>query len=278
MMILKEFREYLENEGRAENTIRSYLGAVRGYMEWYRDTCGMDFQQLYRPNALDFISYLRTVKKLGNKSVNAKIAALISLNGFLIEAGVQTEMALRKNDYLKVQQQFANPCTVTKQQVEAFRQTVLVKHGKRDFAIVTLLAYAGLRISEALGLLLTDINLPAREVRVLGKGDKERVVFLNDKIVNAVQEYLGERDSASPYLFVSRKGGRLDRSAMNRISNACSDAITPHMLRHFFCTSAEEAGYSTSEIANQAGHSNIHTTLIYTNPTREKMKEKANRL
>lgn len=50
------------------------------------------------------------------------------------------------------------------------------------------------------------------------------------------------------------------------------------MLRHFFCTSAEEAGYSTSEIANQAGHSNIHTTLIYTNPTREKMKEKANQL
>ena len=113
---------------------------------------------------------------------------------------------------------------------------------------------------------------------MLGKGDKERVVFLNDKIVNAVQEYLSERSSDSPYLFISRKGGRLDRSAINRVFNDCSDSITPHMLRHFFCTSAEEAGYSTSEIANQAGHSNIHTTLIYTNPTREKMKEKANRL
>lgn len=278
MMILDEFRGYLENEGRAENTVKSYLGAVRGYMEWYRDTCGMNFQQLYRPNVLDFISYLRTVKKLGNKSVNAKIAALISLNSCLIETGIQAELVLRKSDYLKVQQQFANPCTVSRQQVETFRQTVLVRHGKRDFAIVTLLAYAGLRISEALGLLLTDINLSAREVRVLGKGDKERVVFLNDKIVNAVQEYLSERSSDSPYLFISRKGGRLDRSAINRVFNDCSDSITPHMLRHFFCTSAEEAGYSTSEIANQAGHSNIHTTLIYTNPTREKMKEKANRL
>lgn len=57
MMILEGFREYLENEGRAENTIKSYQGAVRGYMEWYHATCGMDFQQLYRPNALDFISY-----------------------------------------------------------------------------------------------------------------------------------------------------------------------------------------------------------------------------
>lgn len=227
MMMLEGFQKYLENEGKAENTIKSYLGAVRGYMEWYLDTCGMEFQQLYRPNTLDFISYLRTAKKLGNKSVNAKIAALICLNSFLIESEVQTDMVLRKSDYLKVQQQYANPCTITKQQVEAFRQAVLVKHGKRDFAITTLLAYAGLRISEALGLLMTDINLPAREVRMLGKGDKERVVFLNDKIVNAVQEYLGERDSASPYLFVSRKGGRLDRSTINRIFNDCSDAITP---------------------------------------------------
>ena len=52
----------------------------------------------------------------------------------------------------------------------------------------------------------------------------------------------------------------------------------PHTLRHFFCSNALESGYDINEVANQAGHSNIHTTLLYTNPTREKMKEKANRL
>lgn len=54
-----------------------------------------------------------------------------------------------------------------------------------------------------------------------------------------------------------------------------SDKITPHTLRHFYCSNALESGYSVHEVANQAGHSNIHTTLLYTNPTKEKMKDKA---
>ena len=276
----KDFKKYLEKESKAENTVLAYTRAVAAYGVWYRDSCGMELQQLYRANILDYISFLRTVKGVSNRTINAKLSALMSYNAFLIEAGVQTEQVLSKRDYLKVQQSYANPSTLSKQQVEEFRQRILVERGKRDYAIVTILAYAGLRISEALGLETDKINLTAREVRICGKGDKERIVFLNDKIVNAVQEYLKERPTGAgcPYLFVSRKGGRLDRSAVNRIFNQCSDCITPHTLRHFFCSDAIEVGYTMAEVANQAGHSNIHTTMIYTNPTRQKMKDKANQL
>ena len=186
-----------------------------------------------------------------------------------------------KADYLKVQVPYANPCTVDQGQVEAFRQRVLVEQGARDHAIVTILAYAGLRISECLALRPEDVDLIAREITVRhGKGDKSRVVFIGDKVVNAVREYKKARpDTGCPYLFVSRKGGQLSRGQVNRIFNEYSDTITPHTLRHFYCTQAlEHAGYGVHEVANQAGHSNIHTTLLYTNPSREEMKKKANQL
>lgn len=125
-----------------------------------------------------------------------------------------------------------------------------------------------------------DISLAAREITVRhGKGDKMRVVYFGNKVANAVREYLKSRPATeNPYLFPGRGDSHLTRGQVNRIFNAHSASITPHTLRHFFCSNALENGYSIGELANQAGHSNVHTTLLYTNPTKEKMKEKANLL
>lgn len=278
--MLEQFCSFLREQGKAENTVESYRLAVDGYIKWYESTFGEPIRQIYRANVLDYISYLRTIRRLTNRSVNAKLAALQSFNEYLIAAGLQTDTVLNKRDYLKVQTAYANPSTVNREQVEAFRQRVLVGNGKRDYAIVTILAYAGLRISECLALTPGDVSLTAKEITVRhGKGDKARVVYIGDKVVNAVREYLKERpDTGSPYLFLSRRGGQLSRGQVNRIFNTHSDNITPHTLRHFFCSEALEVGYSINEVANQAGHSNVHTTLLYTNPTREQMKEKANLL
>ena len=279
--MLDGFCEYLRQQGKSENTVKAYSQGMKDYMRWYEETFGKQMKVLLRPNVLDYISYLRTVKGLSNRSVNAKLASLHSFNLYLISAGYKkTEMVLTKQDYLKVQSAYASPSTVTKADVERFRQEILEQNGTRDYAIVTILAYAGLRISECLQLRMEDVSLKAKEIAVRrGKGDKMRVVFIGDKVVNAVREYLKERpDPDSPYLFPGRNGEHLSRGQVNRIFNAHSDSITPHTLRHFFCSNALESGYDINEVANQAGHSNIHTTLLYTNPTREKMKEKANRL
>lgn len=278
--MLKKFQEHLAESGKSDNTIKSYCLTARGFLFWYQGIYGHPAEQLTRQDALNYVTYLRTIRELTNRSVNTKLAALQALNEFLIETGRQTELVLGKRDYLRVQTAYANPSTVSKEQVELLRQQILAERGLRDHAIVTVLAYVGLRISEALALRLGDVDLAAREITVQhGKGDKMRVVFIGDKVVKAIKEYLQNRpDTDSPYLFLSHRGGALSRSQVNRIFNAYSDTITPHTLRHFFCSTAIEAGYSINEVANQAGHSNIHTTLLYTNPTREKMKEKANLL
>lgn len=278
--MLAEYQSFIADSGKAANTIKSYCLTVKAYLSWYLGVYGQDLEQLIRPDVLAYIAYLRTERQLTNRSINTKMAALQALNQFLVESGRQESLVLSKRDYLKVQTIYANPSTVSREEVESFRQRVLVGQGPRDYAIVTVLAYAGLRISECLGLYLNDISLLERELTVRhGKGDKARVVYIGDKVVRAVREYVSMRpNSDNPYLFISRQGGALSRGRVNRIFNTYSDIITPHVLRHFYCSAAIEAGYSINEVANQAGHSNVHTTLLYTNPTREQMKRKANLL
>ena len=143
------------------------------------------------------------------------------------------------------------------------------------------MAYAGLRVSEVINLTLDEISLRSRQIRVIGKGGKSRVVFINDKIVNAISEYLAVRDdtSSSPYVFISHQGSKLARSGVNRILRKVSSTIHPHLLRHFYCSQTQKkAGFSLAETANQAGHSNPITTLGYTHLDASEMKEKVNRL
>ena len=272
------FALYMKQLGKSQNTMETYTRNARQYFEWCELSFGNAPPQLYRANVLEYISYMRNLKGYSPKSVNNHLSALRCLNEFLIDEEIQTETVILKTDFMKVQLQYASPCTVEKRDVDAFRQRLLESGSKRDYAIVTLYAYSGLRRTECVNLLLEQMDLVSKEIRVVGKGDKQRLVYINDKIVHAIREYLKERRSESLYLFVSRQSGKLAPSTINQIFNQYSDCITPKTLRHYFCSHALESGYSIHEIANQAGHSNVQTTLIYSNPTAKEMKEKANRL
>lgn len=276
--MLKEFEEHLKLEGKSKNTINSYSFHIKGYFQWYLESFGSECFQLYRENILDYLSYLRNIKKDAGRTINCKISALTKYNEFLIENKIQQEKVISKKDNIKIQRSYANPSTVTKHEVDGFRQKLLEEERQDVYCLATLLAYAGLRISEALNIQLTDFNLTVGELKLRGKGDKDRVVYLNDKIINSIREVLRVRENDSPYLFVNKNGGIIHRSTINRVFNKYSDRITPHTLRHYFCTTALEGGFSVHEVAYLAGHSNIHTTLLYLNPSRESMRNKINNL
>lgn len=274
-----DFRKYLEEQGKSQNTIESYIRHISGFLSWYSSSFAEEFKHLYRMNVRDFISYLKNVKRDNAKTVNAKVSALIKFNEYLCDNGIQDDIVVNKKDTLKVQQEVASPANLNKADVERFRQKILIEETIRDYAIITIMAYAGLRISEVTELKLDDVNLQVREILVRdGKGNKQRLVYINDKIVNSIKEYLKERDSLSQHLFVSRQSDKLNRTRINQIFNKHSDTITPHTLRHFYCSNALETGYSVAEVANQAGHKSVQTTMIYTNPSKEQMKKKCNLL
>lgn len=276
--MLKGFKRELELEGKSISTINGYSRNIKQYFDWYSKTYNKEFNRLYRVNVLDFISHLKN-GELNPKTINHKISSLIKFNEFLVEEGIQDDMVVSKKDMLKIQQSIANPTDVTIEEVEGFRQTILEQEGLRNYTIVTILSYAGLRISECLNLKMNDVNIKDRTILVKdGKGNKYRVVYMSSKVENALNEYLEEVQEGQEYLFVSNRGNKLDRTVINKMFNKYSDRITPHSLRHFFCTRALENGLEIHEVANQAGHSNIYTTLQYTNPSIEEMKKKMSRL
>lgn len=116
--MLVGFQRYLEENGKAENTVKSYCLTVKGFLAWYQGIRGQSPERLLRQDVMSYTTYLRTIRNLTNRSVNTKLAALQALNEFLIETGRQTELVLSKRDYLKVQTAYANPSTVSKNQVE----------------------------------------------------------------------------------------------------------------------------------------------------------------
>lgn len=155
--------------------------------------------------------------------------------------------------------------------------------GLRDRAALELLYSSGLRVSELVGLDVGDVDLEAELVRVVGKGNRERVVPLGTHAVRALETYLklGRPHlarSAGP-LFVGRAGRRLSRqwvwALLRRYARAAgiTRRVTPHVLRHSFATHLLEGGADLRSVQELLGHANIATTQVYTHLSRPHLRE-----
>ncbi len=284
---IKEFVDRLHLEGKSDKTINQYSASVKEYFKWFYGSYGdMEFKKLYRENILEYKNYLKNIKRskrsgnnLDSRTINTKLSALIKFNELLQADNI----VISKADLIRVQTEIVSPTNITKKEVEEFRQRILQSEGcsaKRNYAIVTVMAYAGLRISEVLTLKKVDVNTTANQIRVMdGKGGKQRTVIINSKIVSAIREYEKSDNVESEYLFHNSRGKILNPSTINKVFDDFSVEgyhIHPHMLRHFFCYNALESGaYSINEVSNQAGHTSIKTTMRYLNPNLDAIKKKA---
>ncbi|MDM8365490.1 tyrosine-type recombinase/integrase [Bacillus thuringiensis] len=290
MKLIESFVTYLMAEEKTKNTVYNYKLAIQEYASWFIDIFDKEPTALYSQNVKDYLQYLQLVKKRSAKTINVKLAALQKYNEFLIAMGVQNELVISKNMKKKIQQDYASPAQFSEKEVHKFLQAIVETKKVRDYALVILLMHTGCRISEALHIdLQQDLYLSSSELVIRsGKGDKQRTVLLNQKVIQAVKNYLVERNvhkyKKSPYLFVSNKGPKLSRMTVNDMFTKYSKLagleifLKPHDLRHYFCSHALENGFDVHEVAHIAGHSNIHTTLLYTNPSRTKMLDKLNLL
>ena len=288
--LIKEFKKKMYLEGKSQKTIEVYGNSVKEFFKWFYDSYGnIEYKKLYRENILEYKSYLKNIKKSahsGNnlcpKSINSKLSALICFNE-LIEPD---NIVVTKRDLIKIQAEMVSPTSITKKEIEEFRQIVLQSEGcaaKRNYAIVTILAYAGLRITECLNLRKSDICLESSELKVTnGKGEKARIVIINSKIVSAVREYQKTDHVDSEWLFHNSRGERSNQTTINRVFKLCCPKghnITPHTLRHFYAINAVSSGiFTIPEIANQMGHSSIKTTMKYMNPNLDEIRRKIEEL
>ena len=149
----------------------------------------------------------------------------------------------------------------------------------RDRALLELLYGAGLRVSEAAGLDLPDLDLESRTARVTGKGAKERMVVFGVPCVLAIRAYLAERvppQAGSP-LFTNARGGRLTVRSMHTIVARAAQAaglppLSPHGLRHAFATHLLDGGADLKSVQQLLGHESLATTQVYTHVSVERLR------
>lgn len=160
-----------------------------------------------------------------------------------------------------------------------------LREGVRDKALLELMYATGLRVSETVGLDLSDLDLAHEVVRCVGKGNKERLVPLGSQAVRALREYLGKarprlaRRHSTQALFVSRLGGRFSRQGCWKLirryarRSGITTPVTPHTLRHSFATHLLEGGADLRAVQEMLGHATISMTQVYTHLTRERLRD-----
>ena len=282
------YSDYLRVErGLAIATIRAYETDLRLYG---RDAPDIDTWATSPDPARGYLgSMTRPPRVLRPTSLRRKAASIRAFYRFcyaeeLIDADIAALIDLPR-------QMQRLPDTLDAQEVEALLEATDGDDlaGLRDRALLELLYAAGLRVSEALSLDREDLAGSGGFVRVIGKGDKERLVPVGDLALDAITTYLAARDATTPEvaetergqepLFLSRRGRRLDRMAAWRVMRKAalraglSGRVTPHTLRHSFATHLLEGGADLRVVQELLGHASITTTQLYTHITGERIRQ-----
>ncbi len=226
--------------------------------------------------------YLAGLSKSAKKSsIGRKLAAIRSFFRFLLRRGTIAKNPAELIATPKKEQRL--PFHLDIDQATALMEAPDAdqKYALRDRAILELLYSSGLRVSELTGLNIGELDLAGGMVRVTGKGGKERIVPVGSRALEAVREYLDERNvgTAKGPLFLNTRGGRINRRSVARIVDAhvmriaAFKRISPHTLRHTFATHMLEGGADLRAIQELLGHASLSTTQKYTHVSIDRLME-----
>lgn len=272
--LLEDYRNYLKIErGMSPNTVTSYVHDVE---------CLLDDFPEKEPSAIgpeDISSHLAS-RKLSKRSQSRALSAIRSFFDWCVGEGDAKSNPGEKIDSPKIGRYL--PEVLSVDEVEAILDSVDLKarFGRRDRAILEVLYSCGLRVSEASTLKIQDVFLDEGFVRVIGKGNKQRLVPMGEMAVQALRNHLADR-AVEPltredqsYVFLGRNGTPLTRiSIFNLVKKQAMIAgvqkeISPHTFRHSFATHLVEGGADLRAVQEMLGHSSILTTEIYTHINR----------
>lgn len=276
------FVQYLRfNEGLSENTISAYQTDLKICQAGVGFN---DFQDATFTQLEDYIFSLYTQGKSA-KSIARQISTLKRFSHYLLS---QKVINVDPTALLKPPKTIRHiPRVLSESQVDALLAApdLNTALGKRDKAILELMYASGLRVSELVSLPYEQINLSAGLVRVVGKGNKERIVPIGEMAIIAIESYIKHSRPALvkkkwiDSLFISRIGRTMTRQTLwHRIKNLAMDAgidaeLSPHGLRHAFATHLINHGADLRTVQLLLGHSDLSTTQIYTHVAKERLQK-----
>lgn len=280
---MDQFIHHLRVErGLAENTIESYSRDLTRFLEF------LDQRELSPPAVTqdDLTDYMVGLGKvLSGRSAARSLSAVKMFYRFLVSDGKITTSPARLLNAPKLPLRLPGVLTCQEVALLLSQPEPATPIGARDRAMLELLYATGLRVSELIGLKISNINLEAGYVRTLGKGSKERMVPMGAKALEALLDYLSNgrppllKTNSSPYLFLNARGRPMTRQGFWKIIKhygikaGIRKEITPHSMRHSFASHLLECGADLRSVQVMLGHADISTTQIYTHVTRERLKK-----
>lgn len=282
-VLVDRFLNYLASEkGLAKNTLTAYGSDLAAFLDHLEkrgvgrvtDTRGSD--------VTSFLELLQS-RRLAARSRARVLACLRGFFAFLVREGMLSESPTRDIRFPRLGQRL--PRSLGREEVgQLLAERVDDPLVQRDLAMIELTYATGLRVSELVGLKVSQVNLEAGYLTVVGKGSKERAVpigkYARDRLVAYLQDTRAQilKGKLSPYLFTNRAGRLMTRRGFaKRLHLTAQRAgvdgkVSPHILRHAFATHLVERGADLRAVQMMLGHADIATTQIYTHIAREHLR------
>lgn len=279
MQVLSEYLEFLEIEkGLSENTIEAYRRDLEAFIDFCDENGITELDNVQRSNINGYIRILRE-KNYTPASVNRKIASFRGFFKWLCANDICKSNPTLTLEQPKMPQRL--PKVMTVHEIEEILNQNL---NKIQRVILELLYGCGLRVSELANLKVNDFDLNGKYLQCTGKGSKERIVPLGKKAIEAINDYLPERDylmkkfkTVSKNLLINEKGKLVTRQEIYTFIREQGEKIhkhiSPHTLRHSFATHLLENGADLRVVQELLGHSDVATTQLYTHISKKRLKE-----
>ncbi|MDC3019185.1 site-specific tyrosine recombinase XerD [Gammaproteobacteria bacterium] len=270
-------------KGLSQNTLDSYRSDLEQFSTWLEKN-NLSYIKTSKKEILSYLSFLFQ-KGLGSKTVARKLSSLKSFFRYLVFKSIIQNDPSSEVETPKLLKSI--PKSISEKEVEALLAAPDEKTdiGLRDKTMIETLYSCGLRISELTNLELLNLNLRQGVIRVIGKGQKERLVPMGDQLIALLELYISSSRKNllskrhSDFLFLSTRGQRMTRQSFwHRIKHYClasgfePDKISPHVLRHAFATHLLNNGADLRVVQLLLGHSDLNTTQIYTEVARQRLK------
>ena len=285
--LVMEYKYYLQSvKMMSSNGIEAYVNDVTNYVNYLITKILVDdMKQVTSEHIRSYLAFLKK-KKMVTSTLSRNLSSIKSFHRFLtIDKYVDVNVA-KEITAPKIEKKL--PTVLSIEEVMKLLEVVQGEkpYDLRNMAMLELIYGTGLRVSELVSLKVTDMRFTSKQIRVLGKGSKERIVPVNDYALKKVREYLMnarpflqgmKRDSG--FLFLNNHGEAISRVGFFKILKGLTEAagieknVSPHTLRHSYATHLLEAGVDIRLIQELLGHEDIATTQIYTHLSLNKIKE-----
>jgi len=298
---LSSFLMYIENiQGKSQKTAQSYFYDLRAFYKFLKIKFGnvssdIEFDKIEIDNVdlsfvkkvdlnliYEYMNFLNREKGNSPSSRARKIASLRSYFKYLYKSGILDENPTAELETIKLRKRL--PSYFTLEDSISLLSQIEGKNATRDYCIITLFLNCGMRLAELVGINLTDIR--GDKLTVVGKGNKERTIYLNEACLAALNDYMVVRNtqtataSDKKALFLSSRNTRISRRMVQHIveTNVKKLGLDPHKytthkLRHTAATLMYQAGVDIRALQEILGHEQLSTTEIYTHLSNEQLQQ-----